>query len=64
MLNKKLVFWFGFCIHTVSYLRRYCNDVSKFLAFETPYEAHILMFGVSNAKYLAFNTSDENALRV
>ena len=55
MLNKKLVFWFGICIHPVSYLRWYCNDVSKFLATETPYEAHILMFGVSNAKYLAFN---------
>ena len=35
----------------------------KFLAFETPHEAHILVFDVSNAKFLAFDTFDENALK-
>ena len=34
----------------------------KFLAFETPHEAHILVFDVSNAKYLTFDILDENAL--
>ena len=34
----------------------------KSLAFETPHEADILVFGVSNAKYLEFDTPDENAL--
>ena len=34
----------------------------KFLAFETSHEAHILGFGVPNAKYLAFGTPDKNAL--
>ena len=34
----------------------------KFLAFETPHEAYILMFDVSNAKYLTFDILDENAL--
>ena len=33
-------------ICTVSYLRRYCSGVSKFLTFDTPHEA--------------FGTSDEN----
>ena len=61
MLNKKLVFWFGIYVRTVSYLRRYCSSVPKFLAFETPHEAHILVFGVSNVKYLAFDTPNENA---
>ena len=35
-------------ICTVSYLRRYCSGVSKFLTFDTPHKA--------------FGTSDENAL--
>ena len=37
--------------------------VPKILAFETSHEAHILGFGVPNAKYLAFSTPDENALK-
>ena len=32
------------------------------LAFRTPHESDFLVFGVSNAKYLAFDTPDENAL--
>ena len=34
-----------------------------FLAFRTPHESGFLVFGVSNAKYLAFDTLDENALK-
>ena len=49
-------------VRTVSYLRRYCSCVPKFLAFETSHEAHVLRFGAPNAKYLAFGTPDENAL--
>ena len=44
-------------------LYRLAFETPKFLAFETPHEAHILVFDVSNAKYLAFDTPDENALR-
>ena len=32
------------------------------MAFKTPDESGFLVFGVSNVKYLAFNTLDENAL--
>ena len=34
----------------------------KFLRFEIFDEGWFLVFGVSNAKYLAFNTPDGNAL--
>ena len=36
----------------------------KFLAFETPHDGLFLVFGVLNAKYLAFDTLDENALMI
>ena len=49
-------------VRTVSYLRRYCSSVPNFLAFGTPHEGLFLMFGVPNAKYLAFVTPDESAL--
>ena len=32
------------------------------MAFETSHERDFLVFGVSNAKYLAFYTPNENAL--
>ena len=50
-------------VRTVSYLRRYCSGVPKLLAFNTPHEGLFFMFGVPNAKYLAFGTIDENALK-
>ena len=62
-MNKQIIKKFGMDVRTVSYLRRYCSYVPKFLAFETSHEAHILGFGVPNAKYLAFDTPNENALR-
>ena len=34
----------------------------KFLRFKIFDEGWFLVFGVSNAKYLAFNTPDDNAL--
>ena len=43
-------------VRTVSYLRRYCSCVPNFLAFRTSHEAHVLGFGVPNAKYLAHQT--------
>ena len=62
-MNKQIIKKFGMDVRTVSYLRQYCSCVPKFLAFETSHGAHILGFGVPNAKYLAFGTPDENALR-
>ena len=39
MLNKKLVFWFGICVRTVSYLRQYCSMLQNFKTFRTSHEA-------------------------
>ena len=36
--------------------------MSKFIGFRTPYEKDFLVFGVPNAKYLAFGTPNGNAL--
>lgn len=36
--------------------------MSNILAFSTLHESGFLVFGVSNVKYLAFDTRDENAL--
>ena len=36
--------------------------MSNILAFTTPNESNFLVFGVSNAKYLAFDTPDDSAL--
>ena len=49
-------------VRTLLFLRRYYLSVSNFLAFRTPHESGFLVFGVSNAKYLAFDTLDESAL--
>ena len=51
-------------VRTLLYLRWYCSLMPNILAFRTPQESSFLVFGVSNAKYLAFDTPDENALRV
>ena len=50
-------------VRTASYLRQYCSGMPKLLAFNTPHEGLFFMFGVPNAKYLAFGTIDENALK-
>ena len=54
---------YSICVLTVSYLRWYCSDVPNFLTFGTPHEGLFLLFGVPNAKYLAFGTPDDSALR-
>ena len=62
--NKIIMFNFIIVVCTVSYLRRYCSNVPNFLADGTPHEAHILGFGVPNAKNLAYGTPATNALIV
>ena len=44
------------------FLRQYCSLVSNFLTFKISNERDFLMFGVSNVKYLTFDTPDESAL--
>ena len=45
-------------------LRLHCSMLQKNLRYKTPHEAHILGFGVPNAKILAYDILDTNALRV
>ena len=40
----------------------YCSMFHIFSTYNTPDEVVFLVFGVSNAKNLAFNTPDESAL--
>ena len=44
-------------------MRVYCSMSQNFDTFNTPHDALFLVFGVPNAKYLAFGTLDENTLR-
>ena len=44
-------------------MKFYCSKCQNFLAFNTPHGSLFLVFGVPNAKYLAFGTLDENALK-
>ena len=53
--NKIIIFNFTIVVCTVSYLSRYYSSVSKFLAYGTPHEAHILGFDVLNVKNLTFD---------
>ena len=53
---------YSISLRTVSYLRRYCSRVSNFLRSGRADEGWFLLFGVPNAKYLAFGTPDESAL--
>ena len=46
----------------VSNLRFHCSSMPNIMAFKTLDEGGFLKFGVSNAKYLAFDTLDGNAL--
>ena len=59
--NKKL-FFYSTSIRTIPKMKRYCSRVSKFIGYRTPHEKGFLVFGMPNAKYLAFGTLDENAL--
>ena len=61
-MNKKIIKADGILVHIVSKMRAYCSMSHNFSTFNTPHDALFLVFGVSNAKYLAFDTPDENAL--
>ena len=45
------------------FVEHHCSTMVFLLAFGTSHEAKILVFGVPNAKNLAFGTLDANALR-
>jgi len=53
---------FATCYSAVSFMEPHCSMLQKNLRFGTSHDAWILVFGVSNAKYLAFYICDENAL--
>ena len=61
---KKLISAYSISGRTVLFLERNCSYVPNVLAFGTPHERGFLVFGVPNAKYLAFGTPDKNALRL
>ena len=63
-MNKKIINENDIFIRTLSKMRAYCSMSHNFSIFSTPHDALFFMFGVSNAKYLAFGTSDENALKL
>ena len=43
-------------------MKQYCSYVVNFLRFRIPDEGWFLVFGVPNAKYLAFGTPDGSVL--
>ena len=47
---------------SVPFQRWNCSCVSNFIPFRTSHERNFLVFGVPNAKYLAFDTPDGSAL--
>ena len=53
---------FTFSVRMLSFLRWYCSLMPNILTFRTPDVSGFLVFGMPNAKYLAFNTPDRNAL--
>ena len=44
------------------FIEHHCSSMPFLLAFDTSYEAWILVFGVSNTKNSVFGTPDVNAL--
>ena len=63
-MNKKIINADGILVRTVSKMRAYYSMSHNFSTFNTPHDVLFLVFGVSNAQYLAFDTLDENALNV
>ena len=61
-MNKIIINVNGILVCTVPKMRAYCSMSQNFNTFSTPHNPLFLVFGVSNAKYLAFGTPD-NALR-
>ena len=61
-VNKKMIKNFETCYSAVSLMELHYSMLQKNLRFGTSHDAWILVFGVSYAKYLAFDTPDRNAL--
>ena len=61
-MNKIIINRNGIFIRTLSKMRAYYSMSHNFGTYNTPDDALFLVFGVPNAKYLAFGTPDENAL--
>ena len=57
MIKKKIAMYYS----AVSFMELHYSILQKILRFRTSHEAWILVFGVPNAKYLAFDTPDRNA---
>ena len=63
-MNKIIINVNGIPVRTVPKMKVYCSMSQIFSTYSTPHDALFLVFGVSNAKNLAFDTPDENALSV
>ena len=61
-VNKIIKSNYSIFVCMLSYLKAYCSMSQSFETFSIPYEGLFLVFGVPNAKYLAFDTLDEDAL--
>ena len=61
-MNKKIINGNDIFIRMLSKMRVYCSMSHNFSTFSTAHDALFLVFGVPNAKYLAFGTPDENTL--
>ena len=62
---KKEYFLFTTCYNTLLLVEVYCSMLlkkKKKMGFSTPHEVWYFVFGVLNAKDLAFSTLDANAL--
>ena len=62
--NKKIIYLLQLVNSAVSNLRSHYSLMPKIMAFTMFDGSAFLEVGVSNAKYLAFNTLDKNALSI
>ena len=51
-------FFFSIFYRTILKMERYCSCVPNIIALRTSHGRGFLVFGVPNAKYLAFGTPD------
>ena len=51
-------FFYSIFFHTIPKMERYCSCVLNIITFRTSHGRGFLVFGVPNAKYLAFGTPD------
>ena len=61
--ERSLINNYSIFVHTISLIGLCSSKCQNYLAFDTSHEACFLVFGVSNAKYLALSTFDTNALK-